>query len=126
MPAVGFAVTSTVEIKVVDEIIFIEDINLDMTENELEVYETASLQLRWQTIPSDPTYPTLKWESLTPEIATVTEDGVVKGVKAGTARVKATATDGKHFTKEFTITVKPIIFIDTLSYVKESDKLSLG
>lgn len=126
MPAVGFAVTSTVEIKVVDEIIFIEDINLDMTENELEVYETASLQLRWQTIPSDPTYPTLKWESLTPEIATVTEDGVVKGVKAGTARVKATATDGKHFTKEFTITVKPIIFIETLSFVKESDKLALG
>ena len=70
-----------------------------MTEEELEVYETSSFQLRWQTIPSDPTYPTLKWESLTPEIATVTEDGVVKGVKAGTARVKATATDGRRLLK---------------------------
>lgn len=124
MPAIGFAVTSTVEIKVVDEIVFVEDIELDM--DELEVYATASLQLKWITTPSEPTYPTLKWESLTPDIATVTEGGLVKGVAEGTARIKATATDDRHFSKEFEITVKPMIFVESLEFVKESDELALG
>ncbi|WP_294454143.1 Ig-like domain-containing protein, partial [uncultured Bacteroides sp.] len=124
MPAIGFAVTSTVEIKVVDEIVFVEDIELDM--DELEVHATASLQLKWITTPSEPTYPTLKWESLTPDIATVTEGGLVKGVAEGTARIKATATDDRHFSKEFEITVKPMIFVESLEFVKESDELALG
>ncbi len=124
MPAIGFAVTSTVEIKVVDEIIFIEDIQL--TNKNLDLFVTGTLQLEWNTLPADPTYPSLKWESLTPEIASVSESGVVKGLKEGTAQIKAIATDSKHFSKVFEINVKPIVYVETLAFAKESDKLALG
>lgn len=124
IPAVGFAVTSTVEIKVVDEIVFIEDITLANT--QIELLETSSLQLQWQLIPADPTYPSLKWESLTPEIATVDENGIVKGIKEGTAQIKATATDSKHCSRVFELTVKPLIHVETLAFVAESEKLALG
>lgn len=124
MPAVGFAIASTVEIKVVDEIVFIEDIVL--TNAKVEVLATSSLQLQWQVVPADPTYPSLKWESLTPEIATVNEKGIVKGVKEGIAQIKATATDSKQFSKVFEIIVKPIVHIETLAFAVESDKLAFG
>ena len=125
MPAVGYTVTSTITVKVVTEIIHITDITLTNVES-LEVYETATLKLQWNTVPDDPTYPGLTWESLTPEVASVNEYGEVKGLAAGTAQIKATATDDKHFSKTFEIKVKPIIPIETLTFVKESDKLGLG
>lgn len=65
-------------------------------------------------------------ESLTPDKATVNEKGEVKGVAEGTARIQVTATDDKHFTKVFEIKVKPIIYIESMEFVKDTDKLALG
>ena len=110
--------------KVVNEIIHITDINL--TNEELEVFVTSTLPLTWQTTPADPTYPGLIWKSLTPDKATINEKGEVKGVAEGTARIQVTATDDKHFTKVFEIKVKPIIYIESMEFVKEADKLALG
>ena len=61
-PAVGYSVTSTINVKVVNEIIHITDINL--TNEDLEVFVTSTLPLTWQTTPADPTYPGLIWKSL--------------------------------------------------------------
>ncbi len=52
--------------------------------------------------------------------------GEVKGIAEGKARIQVTATDDKHFTKEFEIKVKPIIYIESMEFVKEADKLALG
>ena len=54
-PAVGYSVTSTINVKIVNEIIHITDINL--TNEDLEVFVTSTLPLTWQTTPADPTYP---------------------------------------------------------------------
>ena len=51
-PAVGYSVTSTINVKVVNEIIHITDINL--TNEDLEVFVTSTLPLTWQTTPADP------------------------------------------------------------------------
>ena len=123
-PAVGYSVTSTINVKIVNEIIHITDINL--TNEDLEVFVTSTLPLTWQTTPADPTYPGLIWKSLTPDKATVNEKGEVKGIAEGKARIQVTATDDKHFTKEFEIKVKPIIYIESMEFVKETDKLALG
>ena len=123
-PAVGYSTTSTINVKVVNEIIHITDINL--TNEDLEVFVTSTLPLTWQTTPADPTYPGLIWKSLTPDKATVNEKGEVKGIAEGKARIQVTATDDKHFTKEFEIKVKPIIYIESMEFVKETDKLALG
>ena len=106
-PAVGYSATSTINVKVVNEIIHITDINL--TNEDLEVFVTSTLPLTWQTTPADPTYPGLIWKSLTPDKATVNEKGEVKGIA-----------------KEFEIKVKPIIYIESMEFVKETDKLALG
>ncbi len=50
----------------------------------------------------------------------------MKGIAEGKARIQVTATDDKHFTKEFEIKVKPIIYIESMEFVKEADKLALG
>ena len=123
-PVVGYSATSTINVKVVNEIIHITDINL--TNEDLEVFVTSTLPLTWQTTPADPTYPGLIWKSLTPDKATVNEKGEVKGIAEGKARIQVTATDDKHFTKEFEIKVKPIIYIESMEFVKETDKLALG
>ena len=123
-PVVGYSATSTINVKVVNEIIHITDISL--TNEELEVFVTSTLPLIWQTTPVDPTYPGVIWKSLTPDKATVNEKGEVKGVAEGTARIQVTATDDKHFTKVFEIKVKPIIYIESMEFVKDTDKLALG
>lgn len=123
-PVVGYSATSTINVKVVNEIIHITDISL--TNEELEVFVTSTLPLIWQTTPVVPTYPGVIWKSLTPDKATVNEKGEVKGVAEGTARIQVTATDDKHFTKVFEIKVKPIIYIESMEFVKDTDKLALG
>lgn len=54
-PVVGYSATSTINVKVVNEIIHITDISL--TNEELEVFVTSTLPLIWQTTPVDPHLP---------------------------------------------------------------------
>ena len=67
----------TVEVEVIDRIIPIKEIQIKNT--DLSVYATASLQLETSYLPLEATYSSLSWTSLTPEIASVTDEGLVKG-----------------------------------------------
>ncbi|WNS42689.1 DUF5057 domain-containing protein [Paenibacillus sp. MMS20-IR301] len=53
-------------------------------------------------LPADASNPALKWESLNPGIATISESGTVLGIAPGTARIKLTVTDA--FNTTFTAT----------------------
>ena len=88
MPKIGYAVTSTIEVEVIDRIICISDIVLKNKPEDLSIVATSSVQLEWETVPQAPTYNTLVWESLTPEIASVSETGLVTGLKPGEAKIK--------------------------------------
>lgn len=116
MPKIGYAVTSTIEVEVIDRIICISDIVLKNKPEDLSIVATSSVQLEWETVPQAPTYNTLVWESLTPEIASVSETGLVKGLKPGEAKIKVTSMDPDRFSKEFTITVTPVIPITKISF----------
>ncbi len=63
----------------------VTDFNLNTT----EVIKTIPTKLEASLIPSEADNKTLKWTSLTPDIATVSEDGIMTGLKIGTAQVKA-------------------------------------
>ena len=51
---------------------------------------------------------TLTWSSSNDGIATVTQDGVVKGIHVGTAVITATTTDGSKVSASCTVTVTPV------------------
>ncbi len=72
---------------------------------------------------------TMKWESLNPEIATVDENGVVTGVKEGTATIKLTVAGQ---TDEYVVTVKEVhvdgivISEDTQKELEALESLTVG
>ena len=72
---------------------------------------------------------TMKWESLNPEIATVDENGVVTGVKEGTATIRLTVAGQ---TDEYVVTVKEVhvdgivISEDTLTELEALESLTVG
>lgn len=50
------------------------------------------------------------WESLTPQTASINNDGIVKALKEGTGKVKVTTEDGGYTAEfEFTITLKQLL-----------------
>ena len=100
----------------VDWYVKAEDIVLKNKPEDLSIVATSSVQLEWETVPQAPTYNTLVWESLTPEIASVSETGLVTGLKPGEAKIKVTSMDPDRFSKEFTITVTPVIPISKISF----------
>ena len=109
-PKVGYATSSTIEIRVIDKVIYTESIQI--TNTELEVYETDQLQLQTATVPENVTYFAVKWTSENEAIAKVSDNGVVTGVKEGTVKITATATDGTNKSATTTITVKPLIPVE--------------
>lgn len=67
----------------------------------------SSTTLAATVAPGDATNPTLTWRSTNASVATVTGNGVVRGVKAGTANIVAAANDGSGRQAVCKITVKP-------------------
>mgnify|MGYP000811337198 FL=1 len=125
MPEVGFAATKTIEVEVIDEIIKIQDIHVK-GEDQLSVYVTASLQLETSFTPEVVTYTTLNWISETPEIATVSESGLIKGITPGTARIRIEARDGSHFSKVITVEVKEIVPLRDILFDESQKELALN
>lgn len=77
-------------------------VTLDKTEVSLEVGKTA--QLVATVAPADATDKSGSWKSGNTEVFTVDAEGVVTGVKAGSAHLVFTTTDGAK-TAQATITV---------------------
>ena len=85
----------------------VANITLNKTETTIIVSETETLSVTAVT-PDYVTDKSYTWSSLEPGIATVSPEGVVTAVAAGTAHIRATANDGSGVYDECTVTVKPI------------------
>ncbi|AEF86707.1 putative lipoprotein [Treponema primitia ZAS-2] len=72
----------------------------------IELIPTGTLQLNAIVSPDTATNKTLTWTSSDSSKATVTTNGLVKGVSVGTAIITATAADGSGKKAECTVTVK--------------------
>jgi len=79
-----------------------ESISLDTTELRLAIGDTQ--QLVATVLPENATDKTVSWSSSAPEIATVSEDGVVTAIAEGNATVTAVCSD---LTAECDVTVLP-------------------
>ena len=83
--------SGTCSIVVAAKVIPVEKIEINPTELSLEEGETADLIAT--VTPSDATDPTVSWSSSDPEVATVSGQGKVTALKAGSATITAKAGD---------------------------------
>ena len=85
---------------------FIPVTDLELNKDSLTLQENGSDTLTATVEPADATNKDVTWASSDNNIATVSEDGTVTAINAGTATITATA-DGKSATCTVTVTAKP-------------------
>lgn len=81
--------SATCNVTVAKMVIDVTDVQLDKT--ELTLKEGEEYQLTATVLPDNATYKTVTWTSSKPEVATVSETGLVKAVAAGTVVITAKA-----------------------------------
>ena len=95
----GSGINATCEVEVTP--LMVSDFSLQTA----SVVKTIPTQLEAKVSPDEADNKKLKWTSLIPDIATVTEDGMLTGLKMGTAQIKAEALDGSNISKTFNVEV---------------------
>ena len=75
---------------------------------EISLLHTLSKQIEVNISPELADNKTLKWTSDNEDIATVTQEGVAKGVNVGTTNITATAMDGSGVSATCKVTVKHV------------------
>lgn len=85
--------------------------------NQLPFYEGSQFSFTATVSPQDATNQNIKWTSSDNNVATVSSYGLVTAIKAGTAIIKAEATDGsgKSATRSVTVTAKRAVTSVTIS-----------
>ena len=109
----GSGMSATCEVEVTP--LMVSDISLQTT----SVVKTIPTQLEANFTPVEADNKKLKWTSLTPDVATITEDGMMTGLKMGTAKVKAETTDGSNLSGVFEVQVIGLP-VSTISMPAES------
>lgn len=95
--------TSYPYLKVFD--IPVTSVKLNFEEYSIDIDST--MQLTVTVLPEDARNKAVKWTSTEPEVATVSADGLVKGISAGKTTITATSVSGENVTASCTITVLP-------------------
>ena len=92
---------------------------ITLSKTTASVTEGSSVTLTATVAPSNATNKTVTWSSSNTAVATVSSSGVVKGVKAGTAKITAKTNNGKTATCTVTVTAK-----ETLVQYTTTDQLN--
>lgn len=95
----GSGISATCEVEVTQ--LQVSDIELIT----MSAIKTIPTLLEANVLPVEANNKKLTWTSLTPNIATITEDGTITGLKMGTAQVKATTMDGSNISKTFDVLI---------------------
>ena len=92
---------ATCKVVVNNPYIAVTDIKLNITNSTIKVGETISLVAT--ITPANATNKSVTWSSSDNSIATVSNNGVVTGIKAGTATITAKSSSGKIATSKITV-----------------------
>ena len=98
--------TKSVEPKPTEpEVVKVSGITLN-PDISLEIKEGSSYTIKATVSPSNATNSSVKWASLSPDVATVDDNGNVTALKAGSTTITCTAVDGSGVSASCTVTVK--------------------
>ncbi|MBE9599827.1 DUF4979 domain-containing protein [Pedobacter sp. MC2016-24] len=120
---VGYAGSATIEVQVIDRIIYTENVTIAGVSSDL--YVSDSLKLVTATQPAVVTYNTLSWVSNNPEVASVSKNGVVTGLKTGNAKITATSTDGTKKSASVDVVVKEPIVVQDITFDDAQKEIAL-
>ncbi|MFR0558794.1 Ig-like domain-containing protein [Pseudoscardovia radai] len=98
---------------------------VSLTPNPLALTEGTSGQLKAAVLPTNATDKSLTWASSDPSVATVDANGTVTAVKAGTATVTATASNGVKGEATVIVTAKTPEIVDVTSVTLTPNPLAL-
>lgn len=90
---------------------------ISLNQTQATIQTGGSLTLKATLKPKKPSNKTIIWSSSDPTVATVSNKGVVKALKAGTTKITATAADGSGKSKSATITVKNPVVVKEVAVV---------
>ena len=82
----------------------VQKITVDSESDSIKVWDTVTLSAT--VVPTVAKDTSVTWSTSDSSVATVTEEGVVEGVSAGTVTITATAADGSKVTGTYEITVE--------------------
>ena len=96
----GSGVSAACHVRVIQ---MIKSINVKKRQLRMNVGDTESIVIDIR--PADATELSLSWESTDPDVAVISDDGVIKAVSGGECTVTATTTDGSNKTVSIKISV---------------------
>lgn len=111
-------------VKITVKEITAEKVSITASIDEKEtVYIGDTLQLSATITPTNVDNPTITWSSSSPEVATVSNNGKVTTIAAGTTTIKATAKNG--VSGKYVLTVKEK-FVESVTISEETVSMILG
>ncbi|WP_195406906.1 DUF4979 domain-containing protein [Bacteroides congonensis] len=121
-PEVGFGASSFFELTVVPR--FIPVTGFEFTEaDKAELFVSEERTLKPALLPAEHTYTMIGWSSDNEAIATVSKEGVVRGVSEGDVTITARALERGGGSTSFSLHVKPIIYIEEITFDEQEDLL---
>lgn len=89
------------------------------------IYRTRSYQLKATVLPSDASFKDVTWSTSDKKIATVSSDGVVKGIRAGYATITCKTVNG-GYTAQCRVKVKEIVETTRIEFSRSSYSIYSG
>ena len=120
----GSGVATSVTIHVTP--LLVSEVKLD--KESMNILPTTTGQITAMVMPELANNKTLKWTSDDESVATVTQEGIVKGIHAGTANITAVTTDGSNIAATCKVTVDALTINpkDTVLWINDTKQLEFS
>lgn len=114
-----------IRIKVIKKKVLVTGITTSYQNQNITMEHGRETTLRYQVLPADATKKNVKFKSSVPSIVSVTETGVIRALRPGTASITIRAADGSGVSTTVTITVTGNTGFLTKQMLDEMDLTSI-
>lgn len=99
--------------------------SIRITDRSLSLFAGESCELSAEIIPKDATDPTVTWSSDTPDVASVSDNGVLRAIRGGTAVITVTSTNG--ISDSIPVEISDVIAVESIDILSSlGETLEIG